>query len=104
MARLPNQFVPLLVVKNVYTSDLLAVVVLVGTVPPGHFTEAGHTIVLPAVASFVSNRVNEIAPEVTPVVKVNVVFAARVAVTKLPLARLIVVAAAVLPTALIASA
>lgn len=104
MARLPYQFVPLLVVKNVYTSDLLAVVVLVGTTPPGHFTEVGHTIVLPAVASFVSRSEKETVPEVTPVVKVNVVFAARVAVTKLPLARLIVVAAAVFPIALVASA
>jgi hypothetical protein len=91
------------VLKNVYASVLLAVVVLIGTIPPGHFTGAGQVIVLPAVASLVSSSVNETAPLVTPVVNVNVQLPVRVAVTKFPFARLIVAAVEVFPTTLIVS-
>ena len=76
----------------------MAVVVLVGTVALGHFTEAGQVIVLPAVASFANTSVNEYAPEETPVMlNVKVQLPVRVAVTKFPLDKLIVNAVPVLP-------
>ena len=101
---LPYQLVPLFSVKKVYTSILFAVVVLVGTTPPGQTTAAGQVIVLLAVASFARNNVKETALDDTPVVKVQVQLPVRVAVTKFPFARLIVAAAPVFPTALIVSA
>jgi len=74
------------------------VVVLVGTVAFGHLTEAGQVIVLPAVASLVSTRVNEYAPEETPVMlNVNVQLPVKVAVTKFPFASVNVSAVPVLP-------
>lgn len=67
-------------------SDLFAVVVLTGTDAFGHLTDTGQVIVLPAVPSLVRTKVNENAPEETPVKSnTNVQFPVRVAVTKLPL-------------------
>ena len=79
-------------------------VVLVGTVALGHFTEAGQVIVLPAVASLARIRVNEYAPEERPVVlNVNVQLPVRVDVITFPFARVSVCAVPVLPAALIVS-
>ena len=100
---IPYHFVPLFRVKNVHISLLFAVVVLVGTTPPGHTTDAGQVIDLPAVASLVNSNVNETAPLVNPVVNVNVQLPVRVAVTKFPFARLIVAAVEVFPTTLTVS-
>jgi hypothetical protein len=74
------------------------VVVLVGTVPFGHLTEAGQVIDLPPVPSFASTRVNEYAPEGTKdMLNVNVQLPFKVAVTKFPFDSANVAAVPVLP-------
>ena len=78
-------------------SVAFALVVLTGTLDPGHLTAAGQIMLLPGVASLVSNNVNDIAPEDKPVVKVKVQLPVKVAVTKFPFAKLIVAAVPVLP-------
>jgi hypothetical protein len=95
---LPYQLVPPLIEKNVKTSDLFAVVVLVGIVLFGHLTDAGQVILLPAVASLVKNKVNDDAPA-EGFEKVKVQLPVKVAVTKFPLFKFIVAAVEVFPTA-----
>jgi len=98
-AILPYQVAPLFGVKKDQISVALAVVVLTGVELFGHLTAGGQIIDLPAVPSFARIRVNDAAPEVTPVVNVNVQFPVRVAVNTFPFARLIVAAVPVLPSA-----
>ena len=76
-------------------------VVLVGTTPFGHTTEAGQVIVLPAVASFVKCNVNAtVSPDGTdPKLNTHVAFPVKVAVTKFPFERSRVGAVPVLPKA-----
>jgi hypothetical protein len=87
---------------NVYMSLLFAVVVLIGTVPAGNLTDAGQVIVLPAVPSFVKSNENDDAP-FPGLENVKVQFPVRVAVTKVPLFKLMVVAVPVFPMALTSS-
>jgi hypothetical protein len=81
-----------------YTSVLLAVVVLVGTVPFGHTTAAGQVIVLPGVASLDKCNVNPKAPVGTLVIEnAKVALPVKVAVTKFPFDNASVGAVEVLP-------
>ena len=89
-------------VKNVYTSVLFAAVVLVGIVPPGQMTDTGQVILLPGVASFLNINVNATACDGTLVI-VNTAFEFKVAVIKLPFARLMLEFTEVFPNALIYS-
>jgi hypothetical protein len=85
---------------------LFAVVVIVGTVPPVHLTDAGQLIVGTPDAGFLRYNVRLTAPVVTPVVKVNVTVpdVGKVAVKTVPFARLmLVVPAASVPNAEIVS-
>jgi hypothetical protein len=94
--------VPPLVVKNVQTSVVFAVVVLTGTELFGHLTDAGQVILLPAVASLVKNKVKEDAPA-EGLENVKVQLPVKVAVTKFPLFKFIVAAVEVFPTAFTSS-
>lgn len=93
----PYQVVPLFGVKKDQISVALDAVVLTGITLLGHFTDAGHTIDLPEVASFNNTSVNDAAPVTTPVVNVNVQLSVSVAVNTFPFARLSVAAVEVFP-------
>jgi hypothetical protein len=100
----PYQVVPLFGVKKDQTSVAFAAVVLDGVTLLGHFTVTGHTIDLPMVPSFVNMRVNDIVPDVSPVVKVKLQFPVNVAVKTFPSTKFIVLAVPVFPNALVTSA
>jgi hypothetical protein len=81
-------------VKNVYASDLLAVVVLDGVCPPAQVTLPGQTMALPAVASFTVIMVNAVIfVPLGGLVNANVVLLAMVTTNALPELRSIVVLA-----------
>lgn len=93
---MPYQFVPSATKLKMSTAD--AVAVIVGAVPPGHFTLVKVAVVMPD-AACVNFRMNDLPAVAVGMVNVQGVDAVSVAVNTVPVVKTNVLVAPTVPTA-----
>ena len=93
---MPYQFVPSATKLKMSTAD--AVAVIVGAVPPGHFTPVNVAVVMPDDAC-INFRINDLPAVAVGIVNVQGVDAVSVAVNTVPVVKANVLVAPTVPTA-----